>query len=71
MRASAGKRYTAVWVGVGAPLHHEADTAGEILAWGQQIWAFNMGVVWITPPGAPSLSLTDFASQQSIAGAAD
>ncbi len=62
--------YKAIWVGVGAPLHHEAATADDIIAWGEQMWAANMGVVWITAPGLEPMSLVDFKKQRAIGGAA-
>ena len=55
--------YKAVWVGHGVPLHHEAGTAEDVIAWGDQMWAANMGVVWITAPGLPVMSLADFKKQ--------
>ena len=58
--------YKAIWVGVGAPLHHEAETAADIIAWGDQMWAANMGVVWITAPGLEPMSLADFKKQRAI-----
>jgi hypothetical protein len=58
--------YKAIWVGVGAPLHHEAGTAEDIIAWGDQIWGANMGVVWIMAPGLPTMSLVDFKKQRAL-----
>jgi hypothetical protein len=58
--------YKAVWVGVGAPLHHEAETAEDIIAWGDSIWAANMGVVWITAPGEQPMALADFKKQRAL-----
>jgi hypothetical protein len=59
--------YGAIWTGLGAPLHHQAETAEEIIAWGDQIWGANMGDVWITAPGQPPMSLADFKKHWAVA----
>jgi hypothetical protein len=51
---------------VGAPLHHEASTAEDIIVWGDQMWAANMGVVWIMVPGQEPMSLNDFKMQWAL-----
>jgi len=58
--------YKAVWTGLGAPLHHEAQTAEGIIAWGDAMWAANMGHVWITAPGLEPMSLADFKKQHAL-----
>ena len=57
--------YKAVWTGLGAPLHHQAATADDIIAWGEEIWGANMGEVWIIAPGQPAMSLADFKKQHA------
>jgi hypothetical protein len=59
--------FKAAWIGVGAPLHHEDETAEDVIAWGDQMWAANMGVVWIMAPGLPTMSLADFKKHWAVA----
>ncbi len=59
--------YSAVWTGLGAPLRHQAETAKDIIAWGDQMWGANMGVVWITAPDLPTMSLADFKKHWAVA----
>ena len=58
--------YKAIWTGLGAPLHHQAETAEDIIDWGDQIWGANMGDVWIMAPGQPPMSLADFKKQRAL-----
>ena len=58
--------YKAIWTGLGAPLHHEETTAEGIIAWGDAIWAANMGEIWIAAPGAEPVSLADFKKQHAL-----
>lgn len=59
--------YKAIWTGLGAPLHHEEKTAEDIIAWGDAMWAANMGEIWITPPELPPMSLADFKKHWAVA----
>jgi hypothetical protein len=56
----------AIWTGLGASLHHEAEVAEDIVAWGDAIWAANMGDVWIMAPGLQPVSLADFKKEMAV-----
>lgn len=58
--------YKAIWTGLGAPLHHQEETAEDIIAWSDAMWAANMGEIWITAPGLQTLSLADFKKHWAV-----